>query len=132
MYQSTAPNFNGKELVDIYNYHLDLCDLHEEIHPLYFIVADDADFKNKGLLGVHLDCGLDLDMDMPEATGSQVDILRCKTHMAATIGMNLDIGNVAWYDYKEEEEEAFGEFMGKDINMMLEQRQQSQQLEVES
>ncbi|QKX62818.1 uncharacterized protein TRUGW13939_09983 [Talaromyces rugulosus] len=121
-----APNFHGKRLVDIYNHHLSLRDLHKEIHPLYFIVADNADFKNKGLLGVHLDCGLGLDMDMPGATGSQVDIFRCGTDTAATIGMNLDVGDVARYDYKEEEEEAFGGFVGKDINVMLELRQQSQ------
>jgi hypothetical protein len=66
-------------------------------------------------------------MDMPGATGPQVDILRCGTDMAATIGMNLDLGDVARYDYyKEEEEKAFGGFVGKDINVMLELRQQSQ------
>lgn len=64
-------------------------------------------------------------------TGSQVDVLRCGTDMAPTIGMNLDIGNVAWYDYKEEEEEAFGGFAGKDINVMLEQRQQSQKPDIQ-
>ncbi|KAI1657538.1 hypothetical protein F4813DRAFT_389718 [Daldinia decipiens] len=95
-------DFANRPLRDIYDYHLQLRDQDHSIHPLYFIVAIDADYKENGVLVVHLHTGQDGEED-------RVDKARCSADWAAGWGLNLDIGNMAWEDLKEEEAEEWGD-----------------------
>ncbi|GME23008.1 amino acid permease protein [Neofusicoccum parvum] len=92
------PNFAGRPLRDVFDYHVRVRDEDQTIHPLFFIVATDADYTSKGVIVVHLDTGQDEQED-------RVDQGRCGVDRAASWGMNIDIGNMDWEDLKEEEEE---------------------------
>lgn len=54
---------------------------------------------------MHLDTGQDEQRD-------RVDVAHCAVDMAASWGINIDIGNMAWEDVKEEEEELYGALLG--------------------
>ncbi|KAI2781877.1 hypothetical protein F4815DRAFT_62176 [Daldinia loculata] len=95
-------DFANRPLRDIYDYHIQLRDQDHSIHPLYFIVAIDADYKGNGVLVVHLHTGQDGEED-------RVDKARCSVDWAASWGLNLDIGNMSWEDLKEEEAEEWGD-----------------------
>lgn len=96
------PNFSGRTLRDVYDYHIYARDEDMSIHPLFFIVATDVDYKKKGVTIVHLDTFQDEQAD-------RVDKGNCSVDMAASWGMNIDIGNMAWEDLKEEEEQRSGQ-----------------------
>ncbi|KAI2617021.1 hypothetical protein GGS26DRAFT_577479 [Hypomontagnella submonticulosa] len=96
------PDFANRPLRDVYNYHLQLRDQDHSIHPLYFIVAADADFEKDGVIVVHLHTGQDDEED-------RVDKARCSVDWAASWGINFDIGNMDWEDLKEQEEEEWGD-----------------------
>ncbi|KAK6958025.1 hypothetical protein Daesc_000818 [Daldinia eschscholtzii] len=95
-------DFANRPLRDVYDYHLQLRDRDPSIHPLFFIVAVDADYEKNGVLVVHLNTGQDEEDD-------RVDKARCSVEWAASWGLNLDIGNMAWEDLKEEEADEWGD-----------------------
>lgn len=91
----------GSTLRDVYDYHVKARDEDVTVHPLYFVVADRADWKKEGLLAVHLDCGYGEEED-------RVGVGRCGVDWAGSWGVNLDIGNMDWVDLKEMEEQEWG------------------------
>ncbi|KAI8960704.1 hypothetical protein F5Y11DRAFT_328861 [Daldinia sp. FL1419] len=95
-------DFANQPLRAVYDYHLQLRDQDHAIHPLYFIVAIDADYIEDGVLVVHLDT----DQDEED---NRVDKARCSVDWAASWGMNIDIGNTSWEDLKQDESEEWGE-----------------------
>lgn len=95
-------NFAGRSLRDIYDYHLRVRDEDETIHPHYFIVADQNDWNTNGVLMVNLQVGRDVEDEWVVGVG------RCGADMADCVGANLDIANVDWIDYKEQEQEEWG------------------------
>ncbi|KKY27888.1 putative amino acid permease [Diplodia seriata] len=94
------PSFPGRPLRHVFDYHVRVRDEDTSIHPLYFIVAADADYQTKGLVVVHLDTS--------EDERDRVDKARCDVDMAASWGVNLDLGNMHWEDLKEEEQLNYG------------------------
>lgn len=95
------PSFPGRPLRDVFDYHVRVRDEDTTIHPLYFIVAAYADYKTDGVVVVHLNTDQDEQED-------RVDKARCAVDMAASWGMNFDIGNMDWEDLKEEEQDNYG------------------------
>ncbi|RYP17300.1 hypothetical protein DL765_004591 [Monosporascus sp. GIB2] len=97
----------GRPLRDVYEYHLRARDAGEDadekstVHPLYFVVADKADWKREGLLAVHLDCRYDEEQD-------RVGVGRCGVDWADSWGVNLDVVNMDWMDLKQAEHEEWG------------------------
>ncbi|KAI0379783.1 hypothetical protein F5Y04DRAFT_259139 [Hypomontagnella monticulosa] len=96
------PDFANRPLLDVYNYHLQLRDRDHSIHPLYFIVAADADCEKDGVIVVYLHTGQDDEEDRVDKARSSID-------WAASWGINFDIGNMDWEDLKEEEENEWGD-----------------------
>ncbi|KAK7745584.1 hypothetical protein SLS62_009761 [Diatrype stigma] len=93
---------DGKStLRDVYEHHVRARDADPSVHPLYFVVADRADWRAEGLLAVHLDCGYGEEED-------RVGVGRCGVDWADSWGVNLDIGNMDWMDLKEMEEQEWG------------------------
>ncbi|KAI5271998.1 hypothetical protein E4T47_04709 [Aureobasidium subglaciale] len=110
-----APQFDfaGRTLRDVYDYHLQAREEHDNIHPHFFIVADQEDWRTEGVLVV---C-LYVDRSTGEVGDREsledvfewvVGVMRCGVDMADCIGANLGIANVDWTEYKEEEEELWG------------------------
>ncbi|KAI0597281.1 hypothetical protein F4775DRAFT_561453 [Biscogniauxia sp. FL1348] len=101
-----APQFDfsrpSSSLQHVYDYHIGLRDRDRSVHPLYFIVAISTDWDRDGVLIVHLDTGLG---GQPDRTG----MARCSVNWAASWGLNLDIGNMAWEDLKEDEQIDWGD-----------------------
>ena len=95
------PDFSGRLLRDVYDYHIRIRDEDQSVHPLYFIVADQADWTNKGILAIDLACNFDGEED-------RVGVGRCSVDMAESWGANLNIGNLDWMDLKEQEERDWG------------------------
>ena len=95
------PDFSGRLLRDVYDYHLRIRDEDQSIHPLYFIVADQADWTDKGALVTFLACNVD-------GEENRVGVGRCGVDMADSWGANLSVGNQDWMDLKEEEESEWG------------------------
>lgn len=91
-------DFSGRSLRNIYDYHVKMREEDFGIHPLYFIVADQEDWINKGVLVVLLMVGT----DSPEHV---VGVSRCSISNADLYGANLDVGNLDWMDIKESEEQ---------------------------
>lgn len=94
------PDFSGRLLKDVYDYHIRIRDEGDTIHPLYFIVADQSNPSESGVLAVHLDRGGEEE--------NLVGVGRCGVDMADTWGVNIDIGNRDWLDLKEEEQNEWG------------------------
>lgn len=94
------PDFSNRSLRDVYDYHIQLRDDDETIHPLYFIVADRINLPNDGVLAVLLNSSQDEE--------DVVGVGRCGIDMADSWGSNIDIGNQDWLDLKEEEAEMWG------------------------
>ncbi|KAI4726031.1 hypothetical protein E4T49_06206 [Aureobasidium sp. EXF-10728] len=97
----TAPDFSHGTLRDIYNHHIRLRNENHEIHPTLFIVVDQRDYREKGVLVVDLQV-------MTETSQTVVGVLRCGYDDADLYCANLDIGNMSFMDYKEEEQSLWG------------------------
>lgn len=95
------PNFSGSTLRDIYEHHIQFRNENKDIHPSLFIVADQRDYQAKGILIVDLQV---MTNDPPNVIG----VLRCGYADADLYCANLDIGNVGFIDYKEEEQSLWG------------------------
>lgn len=89
---------------DIYNHHVDLAEAQgdsSQHDPSYFIVADQENWTEKGLLFVNV-------VAVTEQRDSFVGVCRCDLETATQIKANLEVGNLDWVDYKEMEQEEFG------------------------
>lgn len=95
------PSFPGRPLRHVFDYHIRLRDQDTTVHPLYFIVAADLDYKTNGLIVVHLNTAQDDEKD-------RVDQGRCEAHMAVSWGIKIDVGHMRWEDLKHEEERIYG------------------------
>ena len=101
-----AGRFAGRSLRDVYDHHIEARNRDKTVHPLYFIVADSADWKTDGLLVVHLDCGY---VEGGKEGGEDcVGVGRCGVDWADSWGVNIDIGNMDWMELKEMEETDWG------------------------
>jgi len=95
------PDFSGRTLRDVYDHHIATRDEHDWMDPLYFIVADQEDWKTRGLLAVYLEAGLDDEDD-------RIGVGRCGFDMADTWGVNFSVANEDWMDLKEAEQHEWG------------------------
>ncbi|CAD0100687.1 unnamed protein product [Aureobasidium mustum] len=104
------PDFAGRTLRDIYDYHIEASKEDNKMHPDFFIVADQEDWTTKGVLVVylHVERQLNKHDDEEFEFESTVGVLRCGIDMADSTCCNLEIANVDWTEYKEEEEEEWG------------------------
>ena len=98
-----APQPHFKNVLDIYNHHVNLGkqDTTQHHDPSYFIVADQENWKQKGVLFVNLTADT-------EQRESFVGVCRCDLETATLIKANLEVSNMDWVDYKEQEQEEFG------------------------
>ncbi|KAI4763161.1 hypothetical protein E4T52_04750 [Aureobasidium sp. EXF-3400] len=93
----TEPNSPGTTLLEIYERHIQLRDENKDIHPSLFIVVDKADYLTKGVLVI--------DLQVPtDSVRNVIGVLRCGYDEADLYCANLDIGNMSFIDYKEEEQ----------------------------
>lgn len=97
-----APQPQLSSVLDIYNHHIDLAQQEDSPphDPSYFIVADQENWKEKGLLFVNL-------VAVTEQRHSFVGVCRCDLETATQIKANLEVGNMDWVDYKAMEQEEF-------------------------
>lgn len=111
---ATQPDFSGRTLRDIYDHHIEASKEDNAMHPHYFIVADQDDWDTKGVLVVDLYASRDLNRheDPDHDYEFTVGVLRCGVDMADCVCCNLDIANVDFIEYKEEEEQ---EWDGEDV-----------------
>ena len=93
----TRPDFSGSTLRDVYEHHMHLRNERQDIHPSLFIAVDQKGYKSKGVLIVDLQV-------MIEHGQSVIGVLRCGYDDADLYCANLDIGNMSFIDYKEEEQ----------------------------
>lgn len=98
---TTQPAFHDQRLLDIYNHHIHTRDEESGFHPFYFIVADQEDWAEKGVLFVHLAAST-------WQRESFVGVCRCDLETASQIGPNLDMANSDWEHYKVMEQDEFG------------------------
>jgi hypothetical protein len=91
-------NFCDAPLKDVYDYHLQLETEKGTFNPTLFIVAQYQDYEKNGVLLVNLDTDLK----------GTVDTCRMKASEAASAVMNLEIANMDWEDYKENEYKMLG------------------------
>ncbi|KAH0008174.1 hypothetical protein KCU78_g11380, partial [Aureobasidium melanogenum] len=104
-------DFSGRTLRDIYDHHIEASKEDDnEMHPHLFIVADQEDWHTKGVLVVYLHAGREMNKHDSEdfECESTVGVLRCGIDMADCVCCNLEIANVDWTEYKEEEEQEWG------------------------
>lgn len=98
---TTQSVFHGQRLLDVYNHHIRTRDDEFGFHPFYFIVADQENWAESGVLFVHL-----------AASTWQHDhfvgVCRCDLETASQIGPNLDMANSDWEHCKEMEQDEFG------------------------
>ncbi len=94
------PDFTGRSIQAVFNHFLALRDEDESIQPFYLIVADRADFKEEGVLGVCLDCN-------NEGNGD-VGVARCLVDMADSWGADFYYGLAPWEQMRDEEYIEFG------------------------
>jgi len=95
------PNFSGHTLRDVYDHHIRVRDDCDWMDPLYFIIADQEDYKAKGLLAVYLSTyGAEED--------NRIGVGRCGYDWASDWGVNFRIANMDWFDLKETEQEEWG------------------------
>jgi hypothetical protein len=104
---ATQPDFSGRTLRDIYDHHVEASKEDNEMHPHFFIVADQDDWKTKGVLCVCLYADRSLDRPNEEHDDYEhtVGVLRCEVEMADCNCCNLEIANIGWAEMKEEEEQ---------------------------
>lgn len=95
------PNSSSSTLRDIYEHHIQLRTENKDIHPSLFIVADQRDYQAKGVLVVDLQV-------MTDSPPNVIGVLRCGYADADLYCANLDIGNMSFIDYKEEEQSLWG------------------------
>lgn len=97
-----APDeFQNNTLRDVYDYHIRARDEDDSIHPFYFIVADQPDWNNAGILIVDLNVLTDR-----KEPSNVIGVSRGSVSGplgAESMGMNLDIGNIEWTDVKHNE-----------------------------
>jgi hypothetical protein len=95
------PHFDS--VLDIYNHHVGLGEHNntQDHDPSYFIVADQENWKQKGVLFVNLTADT-------EQRESFIGVCRCDLETATLIKANLEVSNMDWVDYKEQEQEEFG------------------------
>ncbi|KAG9740333.1 hypothetical protein KCU73_g9238, partial [Aureobasidium melanogenum] len=108
---ATQPHFSGHTLRDVYDHHIQASKEDDnEMHPHFFIVADQKDWDTKGVLCVYLHAGRSLNATDDEDYGNEstVGVLRCGVEMADCICCNLEIANMDWFEFKEEEERDWG------------------------
>lgn len=107
---ATQPDFSGRTLRDIYDHHIEASKGDNEMHPDFFIVADQQDWDNEGVLCVYLHAGRSLNANDDEdfEDESTVGVLRCGVEMADCICCNLEIANMDWFEFKEEEQREWG------------------------
>jgi len=91
------PNLSGSTLRDVYEHHIQLRDEHKEIHPSLFIAVDQKNYRIGGVLIVDLQV-------MTEHGQSVIGVLRCGCDDADLYCANLDMSNMSFIDYKEEEQ----------------------------
>ena len=85
-------DFQDKPLKDVYDYHLQLGN-DKKYHPTIFIVAYVKNYERDGVLLVNLNTDL-------ECT---VDTCRIRCDEALSAAVNLEIENMDWEDFKEDE-----------------------------
>lgn len=98
---ANRPVFHNQKLLDIYNHHIRNRNSNTKYHPSCFIVADQNNWSEKGVLFVSLAAST-------EQRDSVIGVCRCDLEISTQIQANLDVGNMDWIDYKEMEEEEFG------------------------
>lgn len=88
-----APQPHFSSVLDIYNHHIDLAQREDSPphDPSYFIVADQDNWKEKGLLFINL-------VAVTEQRDSFVGVFRCDLETATQIEANLEVGNMDWVD----------------------------------
>lgn len=89
-------DFSRRTLRDVYDYHIRMRDESGWRDPLYFIVVDQDDYREKGLLAVYLNT-------YDDEEENRVGVGRCGFDWAADWGVNLRIGNMGWFELKEAE-----------------------------
>ena len=97
----TTPNLSNRTLRDIYEHRLQLREKDDKIHPTLFSVAEQKDYQTKGVLVIDLQV-------MTDTSQNVIGVLRCGYDDADLYCANLDIGNVDFIDYKEEEQRLWG------------------------
>lgn len=107
---ATQPDFSGRTLRDIYDHHIKASKEDNEMHPHFIIVADQEDWDANGVLCVYLHAGRSLNANDDEdfKDESTVGVLRCGVEMADCICCNLEIANMDWFEFKEEEHREWG------------------------
>ena len=85
-------DFRSQSLKDVYDYHLKL-GREKTHHPTLFIVAQNEDYKRDGVLLV------DINFDLEGG----VDTCRISASEALLAAVNVNIANMDWEDFKDEE-----------------------------
>ncbi|KAG9520883.1 hypothetical protein KCU93_g7560, partial [Aureobasidium melanogenum] len=93
----TKSDFSNGTLRDVYDHHIRLRDENHEIHPTLFVAVDQRDYQTKGVLVVDLRV-------LTDTCQTVIGVLRCGYDDADLYCANLDIANVSFIDYKEEEQ----------------------------
>ncbi|KAG2167314.1 hypothetical protein VTO58DRAFT_100723 [Aureobasidium pullulans] len=98
-----SPDFAGKTLRDVYDYHIEAAkDNDNTIHPHFFIVADQEDWNESGVLVVYLLADRTLNKDEDEYEDEYVvGVGRCSVDDADCAGVNLDISKLSWIEFKD-------------------------------
>ncbi|KAG9949317.1 hypothetical protein KCU85_g4322, partial [Aureobasidium melanogenum] len=97
----TEPDLSNSTLRDVYDHHIRLRDENDKIHPTLFIAVDQRDYQANGVLVVDLKV-------MTDTSQTVIGVLRCGYDDADLYCANLDIGNMSFIDYKEEEQRLWG------------------------
>lgn len=93
----TKPDFSSNTLRDVYDHHLRLRDENDKIHPTLFVAVDQRDYQEKGVLVVDLQV-------TTHTSQTVIGVLHCGYDDADLYCANLDIANMSFFDYKEEEQ----------------------------
>lgn len=91
----------GKTMRDVFEHHIQTRDKEnnrEIFHPFYFIVIDQKDWMNRGVLFINLEA-------VNGRNQKVVGLCRCGIDMANSIAANLEIVNMDWLDFKEQEQD---------------------------
>lgn len=94
------PDFTGRPLRDVYDHFITLRENDESIQPFYFIVADEVDFKEEGVLVVCLDRHNEGD--------GEVGVARCPVDMADWWGAGFYYDLSQWEELQEAEQVEYG------------------------
>lgn len=105
------PDFSGRTLRDVYDHHILMRDECDWMDPLYFIVADQEDYKGKGLLVVNL-CTFDSDDDDDdegeEDDTGRIGVARCSSDKAAGWVLCFKLAEMLWSELKYAEYKEWG------------------------